>query len=322
MMKKLLNALALLPTMAQAQTTEPYRGPIIDVHLHAYTRESLAQPAPNPATGAMSPGTAEEHMTRSLEVMKERNVVLGIVSGSSLAAAEAWDAAAPERILKGISVKDPSAFMEPQELDRLFREKRLDAFGEVAAQYAGYSPSDPAFDAYWAVAARHGVPVGIHTGGAPPRTPYTCCPKFRLKLNDPLLLEDLLVQHPTLKVYAMHAGGFFPQNALMLMTMYPQVYVDIGALSWTRVAGDLLEPFLQEAKRRRMLDRVLFGSDQMLWPEAIALAIDRVNRLEFLSVEEKQDVFYDNAARFLGLTAEEIARHHRQAEGRESDGHP
>jgi predicted TIM-barrel fold metal-dependent hydrolase len=310
-MKKLLITLALLPASASAQSTEPYRGPIIDVHLHAQTRESLAQPVPNPATGEMSPKTPEEHMTRSLEIMKERNVVLGIVSGSSVAAVEAWDAAAPDRIMKGIGVDDPSQFMKPEELDRLFREKRLDAFGEVAAQYAGYSPSDPAFDAYWAVAAKHGVPVGIHTGGAPPRTPYTCCPKFRLKLGDPLLLEDMLVKYPKLKVYVMHAGGFFPQNALMLMTMYPHIYVDIGALSWTPIAGDLLEPFLREVKRRRMLDRVMFGSDQMRWPEAIALAIDRVNRLEFLTGEEKQEIFYDNAAKFLGLTAEEIARHHR-----------
>ena len=310
-MKKLLIALALLPAAAAAQTTGPYRGPIIDVHLHAQTPDSLAQPAPNPATGQMSPKTADEHMRRSLEIMKERNVVLGIVSGSSVADVEPWDAAAPDRIMKGIGFDDPSTFMKPQDLDRLFREKRLDAFGEVAAQYAGYSPSDPAFDAYWAVAAKHGVPVGIHTGGGPPATPYTCCPKFRLTLGDPLLLEDMLVKYPTLKVYVMHAGGFFPQNALMLMTMYPHVYVDIGTLSWTPIAGDLLEPFLNEAKRRRLLDRVMFGSDQMRWPEAIALAIDRVNGLDFLTVEEKKDIFYDNAAKFLGLPADEIARHHR-----------
>jgi predicted TIM-barrel fold metal-dependent hydrolase len=309
-MTKLLIVLALLPSIA-TQNTGPYRGPIIDVHLHAQTPESLAQPVPNPATGEMSPKTAEEHMTRSLAIMKERNVVLGIVSGSALSDVEAWDTAAPDRIIKGLSIDDPTRFIAPEDLDRLFREKRLDAFGEVAAQYAGYSPSDPAFDAYWAVAAKHGVPVGIHTGGAPPGTPYTCCPKFRLALGDPLLLEDLLVKYPKLRVYVMHAGGFFPQNALMLMTMYPQVYVDISTLTWTPIAGDLLEPFLIEAKRRRLLDRVMFGSDQMRWPEAIALAIDRVNRLSFLTVDEKEDIFYDNAAKFLGLTAEEIARHHR-----------
>ena len=311
MMTKLLMVFALLPSIATAQSTGPYRGPIIDVHLHAHTQESLTEPVPNPATGEMSPKTAAEHLTRSLAIMKERNVVLGIVSGSALADVDAWDAAAPDRIMKGISVDDPTRFIAPEELDRLFREKRLDAFGEVAAQYAGYSPSDPAFDAYWAVAAKHGVPVGIHTGGAPPGTPYSCCPKFRLALGDPLLLEDLLVKYPKLKVYVMHAGGFFPQNALMLMAMYPHVYVDISTLTWTPIAGDLLEPFLTEAKRRRLLDRVMFGSDQMRWPEAIALAIDRVNRLSFLTVEEKADIFYDNAAKFLGLTAEEIARHHR-----------
>ena len=310
-MTKLLILFALLPSLATAQSTGAYRGPIIDVHLHAHTRESLAQPMPNPATGQMSPKTAEEHMTRSLAIMKERNVVLGIVSGSALADVEAWDAAAPDRILKGISVDDPTRFMAPQDLDRLFQEKKLDVLGEVAAQYEGYSPSDPAFDAYWAVAAKHRVPVGIHSGGAPPRTPYTCCPKFRLALGDPLLLEDMLVKYPTLKVYVMHAGGFFPQNALMLMTMYPHVYVDISTLTWTPIAGDMLEPFLTDAKRRRLLDRVMFGSDQMRWPEAIALAIDRVNRLSFLTVEEKKDIFYDNAAKFLGLTDDEIARHHR-----------
>jgi predicted TIM-barrel fold metal-dependent hydrolase len=201
--------------------------------------------------------------------------------------------------------------MAPEALDRLYRDKRLDAFGEVAAQYEGYSPSDPAFDPYWAVAAQHRVPVGIHTGGAPPGTPYGCCPKFRLRLGDPLLLEDLLVKHPTLKVYVMHAGGFFFDHALMLMTMYAHVYADIGALSWTPIAGDLLEPFLREAKRRRLLGRVMFGSDQMQWPEAIGLAIDRVNRLDVLTVDEKQDLFYDNAAKFLALSAEEIARHRR-----------
>ncbi|HEX3302848.1 MAG TPA: amidohydrolase family protein, partial [Thermomicrobiales bacterium] len=278
--------LALIPTIAAAQSTGQYRGPIIDVHLHAHTTESLAQPVPNPATGQMSPKTAEDHMTRSLQIMKERNVVLGIVSGPSVAAAESWKAAAPDRIMKGIGLDDPSQFMKPEELDRLFREKRLDALGEVAPQYSGYSPSDPVFDGYWAVAEQHGVPVGIHTGGGPPRTPYeSCCSRFRLRLNDPLLLEDLLVKYPKLRVYVMHAGGFFRENALMLMTMYPQIYVDIGALSWTPVAGDMLEPFLREAKRRRLLDRVMFGSDQMRWPEAIALAIDRVNGLDFLTVD-------------------------------------
>jgi len=312
-MKTLPIALLIaVPTVATGQDSSPYSGPVIDVHLHAYTPGRLDELSPNPATGQMSVKTGEEHMKRTLELMKKHNVVLGVVSSTSVAVVEQWKAAAPDRILRGISFDDPTEFMKPEELDQLLREKRLDVVGEVGAQYAGYSPSDPAFDPYWAIAEKHGVPVAIHTGGAPPRTPYTCCPKFRLRLGDPLLLEDMLVKYPRARVYAMHAGGFFPQNALMLMTMYPHVYVDIGTLTWTPIAGAFLEPFLKEAQRRRLLDRVMFGTDQMRWPEAITMAIDHVNRLDFLTLKEKERVFYGNAAEFLGLTAEETARHHRR----------
>lgn len=95
-MTKVLIVFALLPSIATVQSTGPYRGPTIDVHLHAHTTKSLAQPMPNPATGEMMPTSAEEHMRRSVAIMKARNVVLGIVSGSALADVDAWDAAAPE----------------------------------------------------------------------------------------------------------------------------------------------------------------------------------------------------------------------------------
>jgi predicted TIM-barrel fold metal-dependent hydrolase len=303
----LLLVVLLVPVKARAQNA-PYRGPIIDVHLHAYGAERFAQPAPNMGTGVAAAMSAEDHLKQTLEVMKQRNVVLAIVSSQSVEAAQQWKAAAPDRILRGISMDDPSESITAGDLDRLIREKKVDALAEIGAQYAGLSPSDPVFDSYWAVAEKHGIPVGIHTGGGPPRSAYACCPKFRLALGDPLLLEDMLVKFPRMKVYAMHAGGFFAQNALALMSQYPHVYVDIGALSWTPIAGDLLAPFLKEAQARRLLDRVMFGTDQMRWPAAIGVAIDRVNGLDFLTVEEKKKIFYDNAARFLGRAPEEIAR--------------
>ena len=75
--------------------------------------------------------------------------------------------------------------MKPEELDRLSVKKRLDAFGEMKAEYAAIHASDPAFDAVWAVAEKHGVPVGIHTGGAPPGAPYTpVAANFRLSVGD------------------------------------------------------------------------------------------------------------------------------------------
>jgi predicted TIM-barrel fold metal-dependent hydrolase len=39
----------------------------------------------------------------------------------------------------------------------------------------------------------------------------------------------------------------------------------------------------------------------MVWPEAIGMAIEGIESAKFLSKEEKRDIFYNNAARFLKL---------------------
>jgi predicted TIM-barrel fold metal-dependent hydrolase len=302
-----------LPAPAAAQSAERYEGPIIDVHMHAYTDDDYWGAVPHPATGEPAPATDEEHLERTLEVMDEHGVVLGAVSGDALAAAEAWADRAPDRFLKGIAVHDPVEDLDADEFAGWVEAGRLEVFAEIGAQYGGYSPSDPAFDPYWSVAEDHGIPVGIHTGESFPGTPYDdCCPDFRLRLGDPLLLEEMLVAHPDLKVFVMHAGGWFWERALQLMQMYPQVHAEVGVLGHVpeHRATETLERFLRGAKARGYLDRVMFGSDQMVWPEAIALSVEAVQSLDFLTVEEKGAIFYDNAARFLGLSEEERAAHH------------
>jgi hypothetical protein len=57
-------------------------------------------------------------------------------------------------------------------------------------------------------------------------------------------------------------------------------------------------------------DRVMFGIDSMVWPGTIEHAIAVIEEASFLSVEQKRDILYNNAARFLRLSKEEIARHH------------
>ncbi len=54
----------------------------------------------------------------------------------------------------------------------------------------------------------------------------------------------------------------------------------------------------------------MFGSDQLTWPGVIEPAIAVIEEAPFLSEEQKRDILYNNAARFLGLSEEEIARHH------------
>ena len=58
------------------------------------------------------------------------------------------------------------------------------------------------------------------------------------------------------------------------------------------------------------IQRIMFGSDQMNWPEAIERAIDAIESASFLSDEQKRDILFNNAARFLRLSDEEIADMH------------
>lgn len=53
----------------------------------------------------------------------------------------------------------------------------------------------------------------------------------------------------------------------------------------------------------------MFGSDQIIWPGLIDAAVRSIEEAPFLTPEQKRDIFY-NAARFLRLSREEIARHH------------
>jgi len=45
----------------------------------------------------------------------------------------------------------------------------------------------------------------------------------------------------------------------------------------------------------------MFGSDQMVWPEAIGMAVDAVKSANFLTPEQRSDILYHNAARFFRL---------------------
>ena len=60
-----------------------------------------------------------------------------------------------------------------------------------------------------------------------------------------------------------------------------------------------------------MLYRVLFGSDQMVWPHGIEMSLEQLESFDFLTQDEKRDILYNNAARFLGLSDEQIAAHHQ-----------
>ena len=101
----------------------------------------------------------------------------------------------------------------------------------------------------------------------------------------------------------LHAGGEdWPERAIRLMDYYPNLYTDVAVMLWVNDnTKRYIKEFLKDVKQAGYLDRVMFGSDQMHWPDAIDRSIDYLNSMEFLTENDKQDILYNNAHEFLKL---------------------
>ena len=277
--------LTIICSTAQAQ--------VIDTHLHGWTDDNYPQRGPS------APATGTDHMRATIAAMDKHDVRFAVVSGNMEALAM-WTAA-DDRFIPGYQVTG-SNIISPGEFERHVKAGHIRVLGEFAPLFVGKTPADPTYTPFLEIAERHGVPLAIHAGGIPPMAPMTCCPDARISLSNPLLVEDVLVRHPKLKVYLQHGGETFYREALSVMRVYKHVYADLGAVLWVeRLAKENAAEFLRDAKLAGVLDRVMFGSDQMNWPSAIGDSIAYLESLTFLTAEEKRMVLYDNAMRFFGL---------------------
>ncbi len=253
-----------------------------------------------------SPATDAELRDETIEVVERLNV-FGVLSGST-ARVQEWRAAAPGRFIAGLVFAVRPSAPSPDSLRALVRSGALELLGEVTNQYFGVAPGDERMADYWAMAEEMELPVGIHMGPGPPGGIYLGQGQYRAGLSSALLLEDVLVRHPTLRVYVMHAGYPLLDDMLALLYAHPQVYVDVGAIVFTHPRADFYR-YLRALVDAGFEDRIMFGSDQMVWPGAIERSLQTIDEASFLTDAQKRAILYDNAARFLRLSPEEQDRH-------------
>ncbi len=296
-----IPAFALLACLSCAALSAQERAPVIDMHMHAHHipldvpagAPPPCRPSPCQPSG-MATSTPEESLQKTLEMMERYNIVLGYLSSADLDMVQKWVAAAPGRFIPSPFIERPGE-LSPGMLRQEYAAGRLAGMGEIGSQLYGVAPNDPALAPYFALADELDLPVLIHTAGLGPPLPG-----FRTVAGNPLLLEEVLARHPNLRVYLENSGYPFLEEMIAMMYHYPNLYGDLSTMSWV-IPRSAFHQYLAALVRAGLGKRLMFGSDQMRWPEKIGEAIAAIEEAEYLSEEQKRDIFYNNAARFLRL---------------------
>lgn len=311
-MRNLQVVFALLTwcTPAVAQRHQP----VIDVHKHASW-----------------PGADDVAARNALIAeMDEAGIVLALLSINEPGDVQGWLEAAPGRFIGGPAMPCPPTPQEPFYrcfahtkgwpdliwLEREMAAGKIGMLGELLFVYTGHHPAEDRMSSYFALAAKYDVPVAIHINRGPgpgvgPRSDPRCCPQFNAEMGNPALLEPVLNRHPNLRILLQHVGPpgalTFDTETLPLLKKHQTVYFDMSIFNST------LSDAAHEAELKRLMDagvgdRLMFGSDT----RPAAPILRRLANIEWLTAEQRSAILYDNAARFLRLDPQTIAKHHER----------
>jgi uncharacterized protein len=289
--------------------------PIIDVHKHASW-----------------PG-ADDAAARAalLKEMDADGIVVSVLAINEPGDVQGWLEAAPGRFIGGPAMPCPQTPQEPfyrcfaenngwPDLGWLEREmaaRRIGVLGEMLFVYTGVRPDDARMAPYWALAAKYDVPVAVHINRGPPpgtgpRKDPKCCPAFDGEMGNPALLRPVLQRHRGLRILLEHVGTGgepnnqpFNQEIEALLRDYPMVYFDMSILN-SDAPAETHEAELKRWIDRGFADRIVFGSDT----RPAGPILRRLERIAWLTPQQRRAILYDNAARFLRLDKQTIDRHH------------
>ncbi len=164
---------------------------------------------------------------------------------------------------------------------------------------AGFYPSDKVVYPFYEIAARHRVPVLIHTGPviAPMRSKYAT----------PLDLDEVAADFPSLAVVAAHSGFGFWSEMVSVAQNKPNIYLELSG--WQTYRRRDPEYFYQTVRTMVNLmsaDRILFGSDYPFitrgvldHTEWVRAFLDPSGPSRFLSDAEVEQVMGGTALRLL-----------------------
>lgn len=187
-----------------------------------------------------------------------------------------------------IPVASINPFMTAQpgkELTRLVTHYGFRAL-KMYPTYQWFAPNDHKLYPLYSAAQDLGIPIMFHTGSS-------VFAGARLKYGDPLLLDDVAVDFPSLNLLLSHAGRpFWYDRAAFLARLHQNVYLDLAGLP----PKNLLK-YMPELGR--ITDKCVYGSD---WPgvSTIKENTEAFRNLPF-SEQQKAMILGGTAARLLRI---------------------
>lgn len=153
-----------------------------------------------------------------------------------------------------------------RQCDRVLSGGRVKAL-KVYLGYLHFEPGHANYRPFYELAARHNVPVILHTGD-------TYSPVARLKYAHPLAIDDLAVDHPKTKFVIAHLGNPWLTDAAAVIYKNVNVWADLSGLvvgdTWRQPdeeaadrLNDLRAGVLRAYRYSERPNRFVFGSD---WP--------------------------------------------------------
>ena len=147
--------------------------------------------------------------------------------------------------------------------------------------------------------------MGIHLGIGPPGVAYPGpgfpprkSPNYSGRAGSPLTLEPILVRHPKLRLYVMHAAWPFVDDMIYLLYMHPNLYADISVLQYA-IPRPAYSAALEALVDAGFGKRLMYGSDGGARHQKAGVVA--IREAAFLTDEQKQDILHDNAMRFFRL---------------------
>jgi uncharacterized protein len=249
---------------------------MIDAHIHIV-------PPRLPGVGSLSslleapPTVRADALRREMQAVDvKQTLAMGCWSNSEDDPLGVAETLALARLVPGlfaIGVADPTC----HDADHLRRVEAALATKQVRALkaylgYLHYAPDHLGYRPYYELAERYQLPMIFHTGDT-----YSPCAKLRYA--QPLLVDDVAVDHPKVKFVLAHLGNPWLNDAAEVVYKNVNVWADLSGLvvgDADSITAEERQEMLEETKQglRRAFryaerpNRFLYGSDWPLAPMA------------------------------------------------------